>query len=321
MDSTQLREYLEHILKLESAIYQTNQFKNQYQEKRANEKTKEQVFYMPTKPREPKPLVEYVSFSEALRKLSPTSPVIWGLSFAVSFFCIMFSIAMRLALNAWTDIQTTMLIIGLMATVPCAYTTYQTIQFQKKLLQSIIQKNSISRAIYQDDLEAYTTHCANIQEKKAMSSRTHAQAITIYDQETNTTLNRLAETETTLKASLYTLYSQNVIYAKYRNFVAVATLFEYIDSGRCFQLEGPNGAYNLYEGELRSDVIISSLNNIISNLEAIRNNQYTLYQSIENANATTRELLLNINDSQMLTAYYAQQTAIAASADRYIVPL
>ena len=84
-------------------------------------------------------------------------------------------------------------------------------------------------------------------------------------------------------------------------------------------MEGPNGAYNLYEGELRSDIIISSLSSIISNLEAIRNNQYTLYQSIENANATTHQLLQNLNNSQMLTAYYANQAAIAASADRYMV--
>ena len=159
----------------------------------------------------------------------------------------------------------------------------------------------------------------DIQEKNSTAHRAHTQALTVYNQETNVTLNKLSETEATLKASLYTLYSKNVIYAKYRNLVTIATLFEYIDSGRCFELEGPNGAYNLYEGELRSDIIISSLSSIISNLEAIRNNQYTLYQSIENANATTHQLLQNLNNSQMLTAYYANQAAIAASADRYMV--
>ena len=177
-------------------------------------------------------------------------------------------------------------------------------------------QNKKDQEKYQADLREYNSSYAEIQGKNSTAHHTYTQALIVYNQETSVTLNKLSETETTLKASLYSLYSKNVIYAKYRNLVTIATLFEYIDSGRCFELEGPNGAYNLYEGELRSDIIISSLSSIISNLEAIRNNQYTLYQSIESANATTHQLLHNLNNSQMLTAYYANQAAIAASADR-----
>ena len=319
MESKDLREYLKHVLELESAIYQTSQLKKEYQSKRENAKPKERNLYLPTKPEEPKKRVEYVAFNEASQKLDGVSKVIWGLSMAVALFCIPFPILMGIALGAWVDLQTTMLIFGLIAAIPCASITYKITQIREQELQSIIQQNKKAQEKYQADMQAYASSYTDIQEKNSTAHRTYTQALTVYNQETNVTVSKLSETESTLKASLYTLYSKNVIYAKYRNLVTIATLFEYIDSGRCFELEGPNGAYNLYEGELRSDIIISSLSSIISNLEAIRNNQYTLYQSIETANATTHQLLQNLNNSQMLTAYYANQAAIAASADRYMV--
>ena len=319
MESKDLREYLKHVLELESAIYQTSQLRKEYQSKRENAKPKERTLYLPTKPEEPQKRVEYVAFNQASQKLDGFSKFIWGISMAATIFCVPFPIIMGIALGGWVDIQTTMLVIGLIAAIPFGITTYQVMQIKEQELQSIILQNKKAQEKYQADLQAYKSSYADIQEKNSTAHRTYTQALTVYNQETNVTLNKLTETEATLKASLYTLYSKNVIYAKYRNLVTIATLFEYIDSGRCFELEGPNGAYNLYEGELRSDIIISSLSSIISNLEAIRNNQYTLYQSIETANATTHQLLQNLNNSQMLTAYYANQAAIAASADRYMV--
>ena len=319
MESKDLREYLKHVLDLESAIYQTSQLKKEYQAKRTNAQPKEKTLYLPTKPEEPRRIPEYMSFNEASKKMSKFNQMVCGLGIATAIFCIPFPIILGIALGGWVDIQTTMLIIGLIAAIPAGYLTYQVFQIREQELQSIAQHNRKAQEKYKADLQAYTQACADIQEKNSTAHRAHTQALTVYNQETNVTVNKLSETEAKLKASLYTLYSKNVIYAKYRNLVTIATLFEYIDSGRCFELEGPNGAYNLYEGELRSDIIISSLSSIISNLEAIMNNQYTLYQSIESANATTHQLLQNLNNSQMLTAYYANQAAIAASADRYMV--
>lgn len=319
MESKELREYLKHVLELESAIYQTSQLRKEYQSKRENAKPKERTLYLPTKPEEPQKRIEYVAFNQASQKLDGFSKFIWGISMSATIFCVPFPIILGIALGGWVDIQTTMLVIGLIAAIPFGITTYQIMQIKEQELQSIILQNKKAQEKYQADLQAYESSYADIQEKNSNAHRTYTQALTVYNQETNVTVNNLTETEATLKSSLYTLYSKNVIYAKYRNLVTIATLFEYIDSGRCFELEGPNGAYNLYEGELRSDIIISSLSSIISNLEAIRNNQYTLYQSIETANTTTHQLLQNLNNSQMLTAYYANQVAIAASADRYMV--
>ena len=45
------------------------------------------------------------------------------------------------------------------------------------------------------------------------------------------------------------LYSCNVIFSKYRTLPAIASILEYLESGRCEALSGPDGAYNLYESE------------------------------------------------------------------------
>ena len=132
-------------------------------------------------------------------------------------------------------------------------------------------------------------------------------------------MEKFNQTKVLLQTTLNNLYAKNIVYSKYRNLVAIATIYEYFESGRCTELEGPNGAYNLYESELRSNIIICSLSKIISDLGQIKNGQYALYEQINRSNQTVCELLNNINNTQKMTTYYAEAAAVAASADRYIV--
>lgn len=118
------------------------------------------------------------------------------------------------------------------------------------------------------------------------------------------------------KNVLEELYDKNVIYGKYCNMVAIGTFCEYFDSGRCTTLEGHEGAYNIYENEIRQNIIISKLDDIISRLDSIEQNQYLLYQSIQESNQTIKnigkELLSkveHIEDSEQLHLYYSKITA------------
>lgn len=89
------------------------------------------------------------------------------------------------------------------------------------------------------------------------------------------------------------LYKYNVIYGKYRNYVALTTIYEYLDSGRCSSLEGAEGAYNLFESETRTNEIVFQLNTIVSSLEDIKSNQFMLYKELKKVN----EYLDSIDES------------------------
>ena len=169
---------------------------------------------------------------------------------------------------------------------------------------------------YEDAIKVYQIAVRNAENEYMNKMTIYAQQKNEYIQETNKQLKKFNEVKGTLQTSLAKLYSQNIVYEKYRNFVAVATIYEYVDSGRCTELEGANGAYNMYESELRSNMIISSLSQIISDLGQIKDGQYTLYEKLRRSEENIGQILGNIHDSQKLTAYYAETAAIAASADR-----
>lgn len=125
---------------------------------------------------------------------------------------------------------------------------------------------------------------------------------------------RDAETAKETLLKLYqareTLYGCNVIFGKYRDLVALSTFYEYLISGRCEKLEGPDGAYNLYESELRANLIISELTKVVASLEDIKKNQFMLYSELRNINSTLHSLK-NSMDTAVNTLH-----SIDASAKR-----
>lgn len=87
------------------------------------------------------------------------------------------------------------------------------------------------------------------------------------------------------------LYSADIVFPKYRNFVMLTSIYEYICSGRCSTLEGADGAYNLLELEMRMDRIVSQLDTVIQKLDQIQNNQFLLYSAINEANSKLYQLI------------------------------
>lgn len=65
----------------------------------------------------------------------------------------------------------------------------------------------------------------------------------------------------------------------------MSSFLDYFLSGRVTTLDGPNGAYNLYEQESRADVIIGKLDVIIISFEKIKENQYYIYNELQSANS------------------------------------
>lgn len=114
--------------------------------------------------------------------------------------------------------------------------------------------------------------------------------------------------ENTLKQ----LYDLDIIFPKYRNFIAISQIYEYYMSGRCTELEGHEGAYNIYESEVRQNVIIIQLNAVLANLEEIKRTQYMIYDAICEANSRLAHIESNTEAIAYNTAVIAENSEICA---------
>lgn len=105
------------------------------------------------------------------------------------------------------------------------------------------------------------------------------------------------------------LYDKNMIYPKYQNLPALTSIYEYFITGRCEELTGPHGAYNMYEDEMRKDTVISQLSTVIANLEQIKQNQYMLYQQVKTIQKTASVIG---NELAQIRGYTAALTELSA---------
>lgn len=107
-------------------------------------------------------------------------------------------------------------------------------------------------------------------------------------------------------------YALGFIYPKYRGMVPICQICEYLESGRCFSLIGPGGAYNLYESELRQNIIIGKLDDVLDKLDRLSAGQQMLAAAIQENNARIDQLgrsLDRIESNTALSAYYNGITA------------
>lgn len=103
-------------------------------------------------------------------------------------------------------------------------------------------------------------------------------------------MHKLEDHMLQLQQTYNNLMEKNIIHPKYRNIVACTTMLEYFETSRVSALEGPNGAYNLYENEIRTDRIIAQLEDIKQSLARIEQNQYTLAQILRETNKKVDDL-------------------------------
>jgi len=181
---------------------------------------------------------------------------------------------------------------------------------------------------YTSELEKYNLMQKNAEEKVLRSKSAYDNRIKADDfipechQLKQSIDNEIREAEELLK-KLYKnrneLYSYNVIFEKYRNPVALASFYEYLMSGRCSSLEGHDGAYNIYENEIRMDIVISKLTDVIKSLNRIEKKQYMIYneitnihKSIDSLNKTMSSAVSSLNTIERNTAISAHNTAVSA---------
>ena len=87
---------------------------------------------------------------------------------------------------------------------------------------------------------------------------------------------------------------------------------EYFESGRCETLKGHEGAYNIYEMELRQNIIISKLDGISRQIESVKDRQYMLYTAIKDANRISGEMAQYAIEAAKESRAAAENTALSA---------
>lgn len=100
-------------------------------------------------------------------------------------------------------------------------------------------------------------------------------------------------------------YETGILYPTYRNPHAVLSILKYLQSGRCKQLDGPDGAYNLYEQESRMDTVISQLNAMNGLMQQLVRNTADIQTGIRRLN--NGMLVLNNRMDQIQNSLLKQE--------------
>lgn len=191
--------------------------------------------------------------------------------------------------------------------------------FNKK---KVLEANELLMKKYQADMETYQANFRRYEEEKA---RLIAQKLAAAEQAANQAKTALQHAERSMAEKLQELekstvpseviknilndeitkseellketfkarnelYAYDIIFEKYRDVVALSSFYEYLMSGRCTSLEGADGAYNIYENEIRANRVIAQLDAVISSLDDIKQNQYMMYQELRKINTSLQQL-------------------------------
>ena len=93
---------------------------------------------------------------------------------------------------------------------------------------------------------------------------------------------------------LYSLKINGVwcLHPNYRGLEPVSILYGYFETGRCTQLQGHEGAYNLYEDEKLKGIIISKVDDISRKLDMLNATMYYVGMAVNEVGRKVRELSL-----------------------------
>lgn len=107
----------------------------------------------------------------------------------------------------------------------------------------------------------------------------------------NSVINEHRKALRTLDIQLKNIYSKNILHPNYQNWIAAATIREYLDVGRCNTLKGTFGAYNIFEAELMANKIANTISDLQKRVTNISSSQVRLKQEIQECNSKINNLL------------------------------
>ena len=314
MDIENLKEYTNQAKNLEAAIYTHKNLMKQHEalmKSQCPREPRKRVIPRPRKPNIPELRID---------QMQPNS-AIWILIIFLYLFLICCIINTFVG-NLWCILG---VLLGLYA-IPLTVKQRKKERAADKLTDKAIREHKQAVQAAEDDyMENLKRYGKLVEEANAtyeQEMNEYRESMAQYNQTKFVTMCMYEDALASLEKSLQHLYNENVIYPKYRNMVAITAINEYLISGRCNRLEGADGAYNLYESELRQNIIIGQLSNIVNNLEQIRCNQYSLYEELTRSNRMVQEIigeLRGIRSEAKLTAYFTGITALAEVSPKFYI--
>lgn len=321
-----ITEYLKHVLDLESTLFRLKTIKAEAESK---------LEFVPPKGREiPKP-VKQVGRDEpnnqgVISAKEKSSIIIRNVIFLIIGFALaafgikMFSVY---SLDFGEKLlRSVSLVISIPLVIGAIWGISQTINATSE--GEYTKKKEKYEAALSEAEKKYTEEMAAYEkardEENARYTKAYEEAKTIYHRACGE-VNALSVPINDASKALNQLYDENVIFPKYRNLPAIATMYEYFASGRCYELSGPDGAYNLYEAELRQNLIVNKLDSILSELENLKQNQYVLYEEVKKTasilpqvSSDVTRMLSGIASSTVITAQCAEASAKNTEAMKYL---
>ncbi len=160
---------------------------------------------------------------------------------------------------------------------------------------------------------------AEVDQENKEIAKHNAQLCTKMRKQADVIQTELDQVNNSIAQTLHTLdiyYQMNIIAPKYQhNLIAISSFHEYLTLERTHSLTfnpGDSGAYNIYENELRLNVIIGKLDDIIDRLDQIKSNQYSLYQAIQSSNRTSNQILQAARQSSQRLEAIENNSVISA---------
>ena len=134
-------------------------------------------------------------------------------------------------------------------------------------------------------------------EYNAYVSKTEAERapiIEMYRTEKRQVKANIEKLENTLR-ELYSMRINGVLclHPNYQGLIPVSIIYGYFDTGRCTQLQGHEGAYNLYEDEKMKGMIISKLDYVSNQLDRLNGTMSYVADTLDECNRR----LMNLEDS------------------------
>ena len=199
---------------------------------------------------------------------------------------------------------------------------------------AFIYQKSIQNKRYNEENKRRFDNIARAKNQLASLQVNHDKQELIFRQCTNE-LNRCNGKLRELNEVRRKFYGANNLYVKYREFIPVSMMYDYMAGGACYQMEGPNGAISLYERDIRGDKNLDAIRNLTSAVNSLHGALYNIACELNEIKDNTRNYvdtietqctriaenqqrlqseLSNIRSNTQLTNYYAEISARTAQA-------